>query len=65
MGLEVIITNQRTKTQSRQWVGPGFPMPKKTQPSAAKAMAKVIKDAKGVIMLVLCKISRPAENRHS
>ena len=41
------------KAQSRQWVGPGFPRPKKfkTQPSAGKVMAFVFWDAKGVIML--------------
>ena len=41
------------KAQSRQWVGPGSPRPKKfrTQPSAGKVMAKVFWDAKGVIML--------------
>ena len=39
------------KPQSRQWVGPGSPRPKKfkTQPSAGKAMASVFWDAKGVI----------------
>ena len=39
--------------QSRQWVGPGSPRPKKlkTQPSAGKVMATVFWDAKGVIML--------------
>ena len=64
------------KAQSRQWVGPGSPRPKKfkTQPSAGKVMAKVFWDAKGVIGLftqekynnwnVLCKLVRPAENRH-
>ena len=66
------------KTQSRQWVGPGSPRPKKfkTQPSAGKVMPTVFRDAKGVIMLdfftqekynnwsVLCKLVRPAENRH-
>ena len=38
---------------SRQWVGPGSPRPKKfkTQPSAGKVMATVSWDAKGVIML--------------
>ena len=43
------------KAQSRQWVGPGSPMPKKfkTQPSAGKVMATVFWDAKGVIMLDL------------
>ena len=42
-----------TKAQSRQWVGPGSPRPKKfkTQPSAGKVMATVFWDAKGVIML--------------
>ena len=41
------------KAQSCQWVGPGFPRPKKfkTQPSAGKVMATVFWDAKGVIML--------------
>ena len=40
------------KAQSRQWVGPGSPRPKKfkTQPSAGKVMATVFWDAK-VIML--------------
>ena len=40
------------KAQSRQWVGPGSPRPKKfkTQPSAGKVMATVFWDAKGVIM---------------
>ena len=66
------------KAQSRQWVGPGSPRPKKfkTQPSAGKVMATVFWDAKGVIMLdfftqekynnwsVLCKLVRPAENCH-
>ena len=41
------------EAQSRQWVGPGSPRPKKfkTQPSAGKVMATVFWDAKGVIML--------------
>ena len=41
------------KAQSRQWVGPGSPRPKKlkTQPSADKVMATVFWDAQGVIML--------------
>ena len=73
------------KAQSRHWVGPGSPRPKKfkTQPSAGKVMARVFWDAKGVIMLdflpkrstitrvfyanlldQLCKLVRPAENRH-
>ena len=41
------------KAQSRQWVGPGSPRPKKfkTKPSAGKVMATVFWDAKGVIML--------------
>ena len=63
------------KAQSRQWVGPGSPRPKKfkTQPSAGKVMATVFWDAKGVGLFtqekynnwsVLCKLVRPAENRH-
>ena len=41
------------KAQSRQWVGPGSPRPKKfkTQPSAGKVVATVFWDAQGVIML--------------
>ena len=41
------------KTQSRHWVGPGSPGPKKfkTQPSAGMVMATVFWDAKGIIML--------------
>ena len=41
------------KAQSRQWVGPGSPRPKKfkTQPPAGKVMATLFWDAKGVIML--------------
>ena len=52
MRLGFIIMSQRIKL-SRQWVGPGFPRPKKfkTQPSAGKVMAFVFWDAKGVIML--------------
>ena len=40
------------KAQSRQWVGPGSPRPKKFKihPSAGKVMATVFWDAKGVIM---------------
>ena len=40
------------KAQSRQWVGPGSPRPKKfkTQSSAGKVMAIVFWGAKGVIM---------------
>ena len=36
------------KVQSRQWVGPGSPRPKKfkTQPSAGKAMARVFRTQK-------------------
>ena len=43
------------KAQSRQWVGPGSPRPKKfkTHPSAAKVVATVFLVAKGVIMLDL------------
>ena len=42
-----------SKAQSRQWIGPGSPRPKKfkTQPSAGKVMATVLWDAKGIIML--------------
>ena len=41
------------KAQSRQWVRPGSPRPKKfkTQPSDGKVIATVFWDAKGVIML--------------
>ena len=41
------------ENKARQWVGPGFPRPKKfkTQPSDGKVMATVFWDAKGVIML--------------
>ena len=41
------------KAQSRQWVGPGSPRPKKfkTQPSAGKVMATIFWYAQGVIML--------------
>ena len=41
------------KAQSRQWVGPGSPRPKKfkTQSSAGKVMATVFWDTKGIIML--------------
>ena len=40
------------KAQSRQWVEPGSPRPKKfkTQPSAGMVMATVFWDAQGVIM---------------
>ena len=41
------------KAQSRQWVGPGSPRPRKfkKQPSAGKVMVTVFWDANGVIML--------------
>ena len=41
------------KAQSRQWVGPASPRPKKfkTQPSAGQVMATVFWDAQGGIML--------------
>ena len=64
------------KAQSRQWVGRGSPRPKKfkTQPSAGKVMATVFWDAKRRYYVitqekynnwsVLCKLVRPAENRH-
>ena len=47
------------KAQSRQWVGPGSPRPKKfkTQPSTGKVMATVFWDAKGVMLDVLPKRS--------
>ena len=47
------------KAQSRQWVGPGSPRPKKfkTQPSAGKVMATVFWDAKGVMLDFLPKRS--------
>ena len=38
------------KSQSRQWVGPGYPR-SKTQPSAGKVMATVFRDTKGVNIL--------------
>ena len=45
--------SQRIKAQSRQWVGPESPRPKKfkMQTSAGKVMATIFWDAKGVIML--------------
>ena len=66
------------KAQSRQWVGPGSSRPKKfkTQPSADKVMATVLLGCKrryyvGLFTqekynnwIVLCKLVRPAENRH-
>ena len=47
------------KAQSRQWVGPGSPRPKKfkTQSSAGKVMATVFWDAKGVMLHFLPKRS--------
>ena len=41
------------KAQSRHWVGPGSPRPKKlnTQPSAGNMIATVFWDAKGVVMV--------------
>ena len=53
MRLGFIIFEPENKAQSRQWVGPGSPRPKKfkTQPSAGKVMATVFWDANGVIML--------------
>ena len=41
------------KAQSRQWIGPASPRPKKfkMQPSAGKVMATVFWEAKGIIML--------------
>ena len=65
------------KAQRRQWVGPGSPRPKKfkTQPSAGKVMATVflVRKRRYVGLFaqemynnwnVLCKLVRPAENRH-
>ena len=62
------------KVQSRQWVGPGSPRPKKfkMQPSAGKVMATVFWDAYVGLFTqekynnwsVLCKLVRPAENHH-
>ena len=61
------------KAQSRQWVGPGSPRPKKfkTQPSAGKVITTVFCDAKGVFTQekynkwsVLRKLAGPVENRH-
>ena len=45
--------------QSRQWVGPGSPRPKKfkTQPFAGKVMATVFWDAKGIMLDFLPKRS--------
>ena len=47
------------KAQSRQWVAPGSPRPKKfkTQPSAGKVMATVFWDAKGIMLDFLPKRS--------
>ena len=52
-GTSVHYYEPENKAQSRQWVGPGSPRPKKlkTQPSAGKVMATVFWDAKGVIIL--------------
>ena len=60
--------------QSRQWVGPGSPRPKKfkTQPSAGKVMATVFWDAYVGLFTQekynnwseLYKLVRPAENSH-
>ena len=49
----VLYYEPENNAQSRQWVGPGSPRPKKfkTQPSAGKVMATVFWDAQGVIML--------------
>ena len=69
------------KAQSRQWVGPGFQRPKKfkIQPSAGKVMpvghSILVRSGRYYVGLftqkkynnwsVLCKLSRPAENRYS
>ena len=66
------------KAQSRKWVGPGSPRPKKfkTQPSAGRVIDTVFLDAKRRYYVgrltqekynnwtVQCKLVRPAENRH-
>ena len=64
------------KAQSRQWVGPGSLRPKKfkTQPSVGKVMAIIFWNAQYYLGLftqekynnlsVLCRLVRPAENRH-
>ena len=57
------------KAQSRQWVGPGSPRPKrfKTQSTAGKVMATVFLRRKRryyVGTFYRSKIARPAENRH-
>ena len=66
------------EAQSRQWVGPGSPRPKKfkTQPSAGKAMATVSIGRKRLYhggqftqekynnWSALCKPASPAENCH-
>ena len=62
--------NKAQASRGRAWV----PRPKKfkTQSSAGKVMATVFRDAKGVVITqekynnwsVLCKLVRPAENRH-
>ena len=54
------------KAQSHQWVGPGSPRPKKfkTQPSADKVMVGLFTQEKYNNWSVLCKLVRPAENRH-
>ena len=41
------------KAQSRQWVGPGSPMPKKfkNQPSAGKVKATIFFNTKGVVFI--------------
>ena len=62
------------KAQSRKWVGPGSPRPKKfkTQPSAGKVMATVFWDAKRYYVGPFTQekynnwnvLSKIAENRH-
>ena len=59
------------KAQSRQWVGPGSPRPKKfkTQPSAGKGCKRryyvgLFTQEKYNNWSVLCKLVRPADNRH-
>ena len=54
-GIWVHYYEPENKAQSRQWVVPGSPRPKKfkTQLSAGKVMATIFWDAKCVIMLDL------------
>ena len=63
----------KAQSQSRQWVGSGFLMPKKfkIQPSGhsllghKKVFVGLFTQEKYNNWSVLCKLARPAENRHS